>query len=89
MRTRCIVQCVAICLTALASGVSSSQSAIMQPWCWDGTANASAMLECAYKSYQQCMVNKPGAGDCLANPAIDPLPRAHQNFSPNMGTHHG
>jgi Protein of unknown function (DUF3551) len=88
MRAMCIVQWAAAGLIALTSGVSSGEAAIMQPWCWDGTANASAMLECAYKSYQQCMANKPGAGDCLANPAIDPLPRAHQNFSPNTGTHH-
>ena len=36
--------------------------------------NASGELECAFKSYQQCMANKPGSGDCLANPEINPLP---------------
>jgi hypothetical protein len=48
----------------------------MEPWCWDGTANASGELECAFKSYQQCMADKPGVGGCLANPEIDPLPPA-------------
>ena len=65
----------AIALVALLASFAPSRAAIMRPWCWDGTSNSSGELECAFKSYQQCMANKPGVGDCLANPEIDPLPR--------------
>jgi hypothetical protein len=68
--------CLAISLVILLSSLGSSRAAVMEPWCWDGTANASGELECAFKSYQQCMADKPGVGGCLANPEIDPLPPA-------------
>jgi hypothetical protein len=71
---------IAISLITLLSSVAPSRAAITQPWCWDGTANASGELECAFKSYQQCMADKPGAGDCLANPAINPLPQVHGGY---------
>jgi hypothetical protein len=72
--------CIAISLVTLLSSFGPSQAAIMQPWCLDGTSNASGELECAFKSYQQCMANKPGVGDCLANPEINPLPQVQGGY---------
>jgi hypothetical protein len=72
--------CVAISLVTLLSSLGPSRAAIMQPWCWDGTSNASGELECAFESYQQCMADKPGVGGCLANPEIDPLPQAQGRY---------
>jgi hypothetical protein len=72
---------IAITLVTVLSSFTPSRAAIVQPWCWDGTANASGELECAFKSYQQCMADKPGAGDCLANPAINPLPQVQGGYA--------
>jgi hypothetical protein len=63
-------------LIVLLSSLGPSQAVVLHPWCWDGTANASGAPDCAYNSYQQCMADKHSAGDCVANPAISPLPRA-------------
>jgi hypothetical protein len=73
--------CIAISLVALLSSFGPSRAAIMQPWCWDGTSNASGELECAFKSYQQCMANKPGVGGCLANREINPLPQVQGGYT--------
>jgi hypothetical protein len=45
--------CVAISPVTLLSSLGPSRATIMQPWCWDGTSNASGELECAFESYQQ------------------------------------
>jgi hypothetical protein len=78
MRGNCIAISLAISFISLLSSLGLSGAETLQPWCWDGTANSSGELECAYKSFQQCLVNKPDVGDCLANPAIDPVPRYQQ-----------
>jgi hypothetical protein len=78
--------CIAVSFVALLSSFGPSRAAIMQPWCWDGTSNASGELECAFGSYQQCMANKPGVGGCLANPEINPLPHAHGEYM-SRGSH--
>jgi len=71
---------IVISLVTLLSSLGPSRAAIMQSWCWDGTSNASGELECAFKSYQQCMADKPGVGDCLANPEINPLPQVQGGY---------
>jgi len=59
-------------LIALAISIAAGHATIVQPWCADGTGNESGAPVCAYSSYRQCVEN---ARSCVANPAIDPLPR--------------
>jgi Protein of unknown function (DUF3551) len=71
MRIGVVAGSTAIALLALIASAAPSQAYVPQPWCSDGTGNESGAPDCAYSSYQQCVAN---AGECVANPALSPLP---------------
>ena len=57
-----------------AGSITTSDAYVAHPWCASGRGWAGG-FSCAFDAYQQCLENaRLYTANCVANPAIDPLP---------------
>jgi hypothetical protein len=55
--------------------VTTRDAYVAHPWCTSGRG-WSGGFSCAFDTYQQCLENaRLYTANCVANPAIDPLPQ--------------
>jgi hypothetical protein len=63
-------------IAVLCGLVTRSEAYIEHPWCTSGRGWAGG-TSCAFDTYEHCLENaRLYTANCVANPAIDPLPQA-------------
>lgn len=67
---------VGVALALLLGLATTSEAYIEHPWCTSGRGWAGG-FSCGFDTYEQCLANaRLYTTNCVANPAIDPLPQA-------------